>query len=148
MSVVVLNFNLADDVRLCDPLTGTTRGFVGRTWKDADGRFCEQDGSFICLFKSHGRIHLFLDGVTSLVDDVKMFSCGYTTSCAHTNGNKFSWRMLVSDDTAAKNSDEQKNAPELPIGRFLKSKSLGGNRVILVVRRLKMIATQNRGLCG
>jgi hypothetical protein len=27
---------------------------------------------------------------------------------------------------------EQKNAPELPIGRFLKSKSLGGNRVILV----------------
>jgi len=31
-------------------------------------------------------------------------------------------------------SDEQKNAPELPIGRFLKSKSLGGNRVILVVR--------------
>jgi len=29
--------------------------------------------------------------------------------------------------------DEQKNAPELPIGRFLKSKSLGGNRVILVV---------------
>ena len=31
------------------------------------------------------------------------------------------------------NSDEQKNAPELPIGRFLKSKSLGGNRVILGV---------------
>jgi hypothetical protein len=31
----------------------------------------------------------------------------------------------------------QKNAPELPIGRFLKSKSLGGNRVILVVIRLK-----------
>jgi hypothetical protein len=29
--------------------------------------------------------------------------------------------------------DEQKNAPELPIGRFLKPKSLGGNRVILVV---------------
>lgn len=28
---------------------------------------------------------------------------------------------------------EQKNAPELPIGRFLKSKSLGGNRVILIV---------------
>ncbi len=28
---------------------------------------------------------------------------------------------------------EQKNAPELPIGRFLRSKSLGGNRVILVV---------------
>jgi hypothetical protein len=31
------------------------------------------------------------------------------------------------------NSDEPKNAPELPIGRFLKSKSLGGNRVILTV---------------
>ena len=29
---------------------------------------------------------------------------------------------------------EQKNSPELPIGRFLKSKSLGGNRVILGVR--------------
>ena len=28
---------------------------------------------------------------------------------------------------------EQKNAPELPIGRFLKSESLGGNRVILDV---------------
>jgi hypothetical protein len=27
----------------------------------------------------------------------------------------------------------KKNAPELPIGRFLKSKQLGGNRVILVV---------------
>jgi hypothetical protein len=32
-----------------------------------------------------------------------------------------------------KNPDEQKNAPELPIGRFLKSMSLGGNRVILDV---------------
>ncbi len=31
--------------------------------------------------------------------------------------------------------DEPKNAPELPIGRFLKSESLGGNRVILTVRR-------------
>jgi hypothetical protein len=30
-------------------------------------------------------------------------------------------------------TNEQKNAPELPIGRFLKSMSLGGNRVILVV---------------
>jgi hypothetical protein len=29
---------------------------------------------------------------------------------------------------------EQKNAPDLPIGRFLKSTSLGGNRVILAVR--------------
>jgi hypothetical protein len=32
---------------------------------------------------------------------------------------------------------EPKNAPELPIKRFLKSKSLGGNRVILVVMALK-----------
>ena len=30
-------------------------------------------------------------------------------------------------------ASEQKNAPELPIGRFLKSKSLGGNRVTLSV---------------
>jgi hypothetical protein len=35
--------------------------------------------------------------------------------------------------TIARNSGEQKNPPELPIGRFLKSKSLGGNRVILGV---------------
>ena len=33
--------------------------------------------------------------------------------------------------------DEPENAPELPIGRFLKAKSLGGNRVILVVLSLK-----------
>jgi hypothetical protein len=32
---------------------------------------------------------------------------------------------------------EQNNAPELPIGRFLKSKSLGGNRVILTVLRTR-----------
>jgi len=37
---------------------------------------------------------------------------------------------------SCKQADEQKNAPELPIGRFLKSKSLGGNRVILGVRRI------------
>ena len=30
----------------------------------------------------------------------------------------------------ARRFDEPKNAPELPIGRFMKSKSLGGNRVI------------------
>jgi hypothetical protein len=30
---------------------------------------------------------------------------------------------------------EQKHAPELRIGRFLKIESLGGNRVILVIRR-------------
>jgi len=33
--------------------------------------------------------------------------------------------------------NEQKNAPELPVGRFLKSKSLGGNLVILVVLRIQ-----------
>jgi hypothetical protein len=33
--------------------------------------------------------------------------------------------------------DEQKNAPELPIGRFLKSESLGGNRVIFAVLAIK-----------
>ena len=38
--------------------------------------------------------------------------------------------------------DEQKNAPELPIGRFLKSKSLGGNRVILAVRRTGGLETR------
>ncbi|MCC6511479.1 MAG: hypothetical protein IT423_20435 [Pirellulaceae bacterium] len=33
----------------------------------------------------------------------------------------------------ANNADEPKNAPELPIGRYLKSESLGGNRAISVV---------------
>ncbi|MFO0035319.1 MAG: hypothetical protein ACK55S_08930 [Planctomycetota bacterium] len=37
---------------------------------------------------------------------------------------------------------EQKNAPELPVGRFLKSKSLGGNRVILVVILNKSIQNE------
>jgi len=37
---------------------------------------------------------------------------------------------------------EQKNAPELPIGRFGKSKSLGGNRVILGVIPLMMFLLQ------
>jgi hypothetical protein len=36
-----------------------------------------------------------------------------------------------------RNAAYQKNAPELPVGRFLKFKSLGGNRVILGVRPLK-----------
>jgi hypothetical protein len=36
--------------------------------------------------------------------------------------------------TMASAHAEQENPPELPIGRFLKSTSLGGNRVILVVR--------------
>jgi len=39
--------------------------------------------------------------------------------------------------TVINKADEQKNAPELPIGVFLKSNSLGGNRVILAVIRLK-----------
>jgi hypothetical protein len=41
--------------------------------------------------------------------------------------------MIARRDVEIVNPDEPKNAPELPIGRFLKSKSLGGNRVILVV---------------
>ncbi len=69
MSVVVVNFNLAGDVRLFDPSTGTIQKAVERTWENADGRFCEQDGSLVCLFKSRGRIHLFIDGATSTVDD-------------------------------------------------------------------------------
>ena len=32
---------------------------------------------------------------------------------------------------------EPEEAPELPIGRFLSAKSLGGNRVIVVVRSEK-----------
>jgi len=39
--------------------------------------------------------------------------------------------------TVINKADEQKNAPELPIGRFLTSNSLGGNRVILAVRPRK-----------
>jgi hypothetical protein len=37
------------------------------------------------------------------------------------------------------NNGEQKNAPELPIGRFLESESFGGNRVILGVRAFAML---------
>jgi hypothetical protein len=40
--------------------------------------------------------------------------------------------------------DEQKNAPELPIGQFLNSKSLGGNRVIFGVSS----KTLNEHDCG
>ena len=42
-----------------------------------------------------------------------------------------------------RNLDEQKNAPELPIGRFGKSKSFGGNRVILAVLSLKALSFDN-----
>jgi hypothetical protein len=42
---------------------------------------------------------------------------------------------VIRPNPADPKSDEQKNAPELPIGRFLKSESLGGNRVILIVMR-------------
>jgi len=41
---------------------------------------------------------------------------------------------------------EQKNAPELPIGRFRKSKSYGGNRVILGVRTSKAEYGDSLGL--
>lgn len=42
---------------------------------------------------------------------------------------------------------EQENAPELPFGRLLKSKSLGGNRVILVdngMTAMQDVATGSR----
>jgi len=43
-----------------------------------------------------------------------------------------------------KNKCEQENAPELPIGRFLKSKFLGGNRVILVDYEVLGLASDGR----
>jgi hypothetical protein len=45
----------------------------------------------------------------------------------------FGYLTLDQTQYDASEKAEQKNPPELPIGRFLKSKSLGGNRVILVV---------------
>ena len=45
----------------------------------------------------------------------------------------FGYRTLDQTPYDASEKAEPKNAPELPIGRFLNSKSLGGNRVILVV---------------
>ena len=65
-----MNFNRAGDVRLFEPSTGKMKECAERTWKDVDGRFCEQDGSLVCLFKSRGCLQLFLDGVTSMVDEV------------------------------------------------------------------------------
>jgi hypothetical protein len=49
-------------------------------------------------------------------------------------------RCLASDDRLA----FKKNAPELLIGRFLKSKSLGGNRVILVDYEVLGLASDGR----
>ena len=45
----------------------------------------------------------------------------------------FGYRTLDQTPYDASEKAEPKNAPELPIGRFLNLKSLGGNRVILVV---------------
>ena len=70
MSVVVVNFNRVGDVRLFEPSTGKMKECAERTGKDVDGRFCEQDGSLVCLFKSRGRLQLFLDGITSRVEEV------------------------------------------------------------------------------
>jgi len=55
-----------------------------------------------------------------------------------------SYRGLARHNHHAHAGRTQKNAPELPIGRFLKSKFLGGNRVILAVRweELRMTTTQ------
>ena len=44
----------------------------------------------------------------------------------------FGYRTLDQTPYDASEKAEPKNAPELPIGRFLNLKSLGGNRVILV----------------
>ena len=68
MSVLVVNFQLAGDVRYFDPSTGALEESDQHTWKDAHGCFFEQDGSLICLFQSHGRIHLFLGGVRATID--------------------------------------------------------------------------------
>ena len=67
MRVLVVNFLRAGDVRLFDPSTGTLEESCQHTWMEAQGRFLEQDGSLICLFRSHGRIHLFLGGVNATI---------------------------------------------------------------------------------
>ena len=68
MSVLVVNFQRAGDVRFFDPSTGTLEESKQFSWKDTDGQFFEQDGSLICLFKSRGEIHLYLGGVNTTID--------------------------------------------------------------------------------
>lgn len=74
MRVVVVNFQLAGDVRFFDPSIGMLEKSNQHSWKDADGRFSEQDGSLICLFQYRGRLHLYLDGTSTTIDG------GLTTS--------------------------------------------------------------------
>jgi hypothetical protein len=107
MSVIVVNFNRAGDVRLFDPSTGTMQKAVKRTWQEADGRFCEQDGSLVCLFRSRGRIHLFIDGATSIVDDA-------LTTCLEMNGRErcfqaFRDKTLIFEKTYPRKPDTDGN---------------------------------------
>lgn len=68
MRVLVVNFQRAGDVRVFDPSIGTLEESKRHSWKDTDGQFLEQDGSLICLFQSHGKIHLYLGGVNATID--------------------------------------------------------------------------------
>ena len=68
MRVLLVNFQSVQDVRFFDPSTGTLEESNQHSWKDADGRFFEQDGSLICLFRSRDRIYLYLGGVNATVD--------------------------------------------------------------------------------
>ena len=68
MCVVVFNHQRAGDVRLFEPSTGMLTESNEHSWQDADGLFCKQDGSLICLFRSRGELHLYLDGANTTVD--------------------------------------------------------------------------------
>ncbi len=68
MRVLVVNFQRAGDVRFFDPSTGTLFESYQHTWKEAQGQFSQQDGSLFCLFRSYGRIHLFLGGINATID--------------------------------------------------------------------------------
>jgi hypothetical protein len=68
MSIVLVNFQRARDVRLFDHSTGALSVSDAHYWKEADGRFSEQDGNIICLFQDSGRLQLYLDGVNSTID--------------------------------------------------------------------------------
>ena len=68
MSIVLVNFQRARDIRLFDQLNGALSESDAHSAKESDGRFSEQDGSIICLFKDNGRLHLYLDGVNTTID--------------------------------------------------------------------------------
>jgi hypothetical protein len=68
MRLIMVNFQHARDVRFFDPSTGMLEKQNECSWKDADGRFSQQDGSLVCLFQSRGILHLYLDGTTITVD--------------------------------------------------------------------------------